>query len=66
MKYESEALKVIHEGAVDKFKAGVISETRMREYDEMCLANPKLKQKSVSVCSDEKSVSIGHISTVSA
>ena len=42
MKYKSEALKVIHMGAKDKYKAGIISEARMREYDEMCLKNIKI------------------------
>jgi len=56
MKYESEALKVIHEGAIDKFKAGVISEARMREYDEMCLKNYKTAKKSLSVYNDDTAV----------
>jgi DNA-binding transcriptional regulator YiaG len=38
MKYKSEILEVIHQSAIDKFEIGAISKTRMREYDEMCLA----------------------------
>ena len=37
MKYKSDILEVIHQSAVDKFEIGAISETKMREYDEMCL-----------------------------
>jgi len=58
MKYESEALKVIHMGAKDKYKAGVISEARMREYDEMCLKNYKTKKQTSSAYSDDSSVKI--------
>jgi putative transcriptional regulator len=38
MKYKSDILETIHESATEKYKIGVISEERMREYDEMCLA----------------------------
>jgi DNA-binding transcriptional regulator YiaG len=37
MKYESDISETIHEMAMEKFKIGIISEARMREYDEMCL-----------------------------
>jgi len=37
MKYKSEIFEVIYQSAVEKFKIGAISESRMREYDEMCL-----------------------------
>ena len=39
MKYKSDILRTIHEGAIDKFAIGAISEARMREFDEMCLAS---------------------------
>jgi putative transcriptional regulator len=39
MKYESDILETIHESATEMFKIGAISEERMREYDEMCLAS---------------------------
>ena len=38
MKYKSNILEAIHQSAIDKYEIGAISETRMREYDEMCLA----------------------------
>ena len=49
MKYKSEILEVLHENAVEMYKIGGITEASMREYDEMCLVNPKSKQKSSSV-----------------
>jgi DNA-binding transcriptional regulator YiaG len=59
MKYESEALEVIHQDAIAMFKAGAITETRMREYDKMCLNNPEVKQESVSVY--DNSLNIKHV-----
>ncbi|MCL1993747.1 MAG: hypothetical protein FWG66_12465 [Spirochaetes bacterium] len=37
MKYKSEIFKAVHQDAVADFEVGAISETQMREYDEMCL-----------------------------
>ncbi|MCL2810096.1 MAG: hypothetical protein FWD24_08570 [Treponema sp.] len=45
MKYESNILKMIHENALKKFKYGIISEEKMREYDELCL----IPDKNISV-----------------
>jgi len=39
MKYKSDIFEVIHESAVAKFEIGAIPKERMREYDEMCLAD---------------------------
>ena len=36
-KYYSEICEVMHQEAMADFKLGLISEARMREYDEMCL-----------------------------
>jgi DNA-binding transcriptional regulator YiaG len=36
-RYESEQLMAIHESAQSLFRAGVITEAQMREYDEACL-----------------------------
>ncbi|MCL2230932.1 MAG: hypothetical protein FWC01_07525 [Treponema sp.] len=58
MKYENEALKEIHQGAIDKYKAGVITEARMSEFDEMCLKNPKIKKQVSSVYTDNDSAKI--------
>ncbi|MDR3161855.1 MAG: hypothetical protein LBU28_09615 [Spirochaetaceae bacterium] len=37
-KYRSEALQVIHEDMEDMHQLGIISDGRMKEFDEMCLA----------------------------
>ena len=60
MKYISEASQVIYEHAVEMFKIGAITEARMREYDEMCLKNPKVK-KSSSVPTGDNTVVIKQI-----
>ncbi|MDR0318722.1 MAG: hypothetical protein LBI09_01655 [Nitrososphaerota archaeon] len=36
-KYQSEALKVIHEDMKGMYELGIITEAKMREYDKMCL-----------------------------
>ena len=38
MKYKGEVYEVVHQDAVSMYKVGAISEERMKEYDEMCLA----------------------------
>ena len=61
MKYESEILEVMHQEAIEMYKIGVITEARMREYDEMCLANPKTENKFSPVYADDNSVNVAHI-----
>ena len=39
-KYQSEISKVIYQDAKAMHRAGIISDERMREYDEMCLVKP--------------------------
>ena len=39
MKYESDILETIHENAIIDFQLGLISEAKMREYDELCLSS---------------------------
>jgi len=65
MKYESEILEVMHQEAIEMYKIGVITEARMREYDEMCLANPKTENKP-PVYADDNSVNVEHISHATA
>jgi len=60
MKYKSEILEVLHENAVEMYKIGGITEASMREYDEMCLANPKTENKP-PVYADDNSVNVEHI-----
>jgi DNA-binding transcriptional regulator YiaG len=49
MKYKSDILEVIHQSAVDKFEIGAISKARMREYDEMCLAEESNTKQKIAV-----------------
>jgi len=65
MKYKSEILEVLHENAVEMYKIGGITETSMREYDEMCLSNPKTENKP-PVYADDNSVNVEHISHATA
>ena len=37
MKYKSNAYEATHLGAVSLYETGVITEEKMREFDEMCL-----------------------------
>jgi DNA-binding transcriptional regulator YiaG len=39
-KYQSEISKVLYQDAKAMHRAGIISDERMREYDEMCLEKP--------------------------
>jgi DNA-binding transcriptional regulator YiaG len=66
MKYESEILKVMHKEAKEMYKIGAITEARMREYDEMCLSNHKIKNKSSPAYADDNSVDIKHINHATA
>jgi len=65
MKYKSEILEVLHENAVEMYKIGGITEASMREYDEMCLLNPK-KENKHPVYANDNSVNVEHISHVTA
>ena len=37
--YESEILQVVHEDMKGMHQLGIISDTKMREFDKMCLAS---------------------------
>ena len=39
-KYQSEISKVVYQDAKAMHRVGIISDERMREYDEMCLVKP--------------------------
>jgi len=48
-KYYSEASEAVHESAQGLFKVGAITRDRMKEFDEMCLAQkPKEAHKTGS------------------
>jgi DNA-binding transcriptional regulator YiaG len=64
-KYNSEACEAIYEEVMAEFEAGLISEAEMREYDELCLANPKTENKP-PVYADDNSVNVEHISHATA
>jgi len=65
MKYESEILEAMHQEAIEMYKIGAISEARMREYDEMCLSNPKTEYKSSTVYTAD-SANLQHITRATA
>jgi len=67
MKYKSEILEVLHENAVEMYKIGGITEASMREYDEMCLVNTKVKQESTPVYNENnKNINLERISHATA
>ena len=57
MNYKSEILEMIHENAIANFEIGAISEERMREYDDICLAEDS-ETALKSINSSEKKQSI--------
>jgi len=64
-KYNSEACEAIYEEVKAEFEAGLISEAEMREYDELCLANPNA-ENIPPVYADNNSVNAEHISHATA
>ncbi|WP_461256096.1 hypothetical protein [Treponema sp. R80B11-R83G3] len=66
MKYNSEMLEVIHQDATEMFKVGAITESEMREFDELCLSNPKTENKSSPVYANDNSVNTKHITKATA
>ena len=47
-KYQSEALKVIHQDAEGLHRLGIISDKEMREYDQDCLVQEPETAQAVS------------------
>jgi len=43
--YESDILEMIHESKMIEFQLGLITEARLREYDELCLTKKALRAK---------------------
>ena len=56
-KYKSEACEAVYEEVMAEFEAGLISEAEMREYDDLCLANPKT-ENNPPVYADGNSVNV--------
>jgi len=66
MKYKSDILETIHESATEKFYIGAISEARMREYDELCLAPETSPDNTAKGNIIHEDVKIEHIDFVTA
>ena len=63
-KYESEILQVIHEDMKGMHELRIISDARMREFDEMCLTpEPKATHKTIP---SAKTGDAGRVSAKSA
>jgi DNA-binding transcriptional regulator YiaG len=65
MKYKSEIFEVVHQDATEMFKIGAISEEKMREFDEMCLAPEKNVSKTDAKTAAQKT-KIEHADLVTA
>jgi len=64
-KYQSKILQVIHEDAEGMHRLGIISDERMRYYDEGCLVpEPKPTRKTASSESSSQSRSAGTVRNV--
>jgi DNA-binding transcriptional regulator YiaG len=66
MKYESDILETIHENAIANFELGFISEAKMREYDELCLAPETLQNNTANGNIAHETINIEHSALVTA
>jgi DNA-binding transcriptional regulator YiaG len=66
MKYESDIAEMIHETATEKFQLGLISEARMREYDELCLVPETSNDNNTHGDIAHETVNIEHADLVTA
>jgi len=66
MKYESDIAEMIHENKMTEFKLGLISEARMREYDELCLTPEALQDNTAQGIIAPETVNIEHADFVTA
>jgi DNA-binding transcriptional regulator YiaG len=60
MKYKSEVYEVVHQDAIADFKVGAISETELREFEDMCFlqeGEPTYKPENTA----EPLVQMGHV-----
>jgi DNA-binding transcriptional regulator YiaG len=64
--YESDIAEMIHENKMTEFKLGLISEARMREYDELCLTPKALRNKAAQGIIAHEAVNIEHAELVTA
>jgi len=66
MKYESDIAETIHETALAGYRLGVVSEAEMREYDELCLTQEALQDKTAHDNSSHENVNIKHAELATA
>jgi DNA-binding transcriptional regulator YiaG len=66
MKYRSEICEVMHQDAIADFKVGAISDTRMREYDELCLTPEALQDKYAQGNNTHETVNMEHADLATA
>jgi DNA-binding transcriptional regulator YiaG len=66
MKYESDIAEMIHESATERFQLGLLSETEMREYDELCLTPEALQDNTAHNNNTHETVNIEHADFVTA
>jgi len=59
-KYQSEALKVIHQDAEGLHRLGIISDKEMREYDKDCLVHEPKDSYTVEISPKTEYVAEGH------
>ena len=64
--YESDIAEMVHENAMLDFKMGFISEARMREFDELCLAPEALQDNTAKDNIAHEAVNIEHTDLVTA
>jgi putative transcriptional regulator len=57
-KHKCRIARVVHEAALDAYKAGVMDKTTMREFDALCLADvPELSPKDIQALRARENVS---------
>ena len=55
-RYEHEAFQVIHEDMIGMHELGIISDARMREFDEMCLIQEDETDPEVEIPSKKEQI----------
>jgi DNA-binding transcriptional regulator YiaG len=63
MKYKSDAYEALHEETIANFKVGAISESELREFEEICFVqeNEPTYEKSAEPLVREPSVQMEHV-----
>jgi DNA-binding transcriptional regulator YiaG len=64
--YDSDIAEMIHENAAVRFKLGLISEARMREFDKLCLTKKALKNKAAQGIIAPETANIRHADLITA